>query len=185
MRLFVALYPPEDVRSALRQWLSEALARDRAEVRLGDIERWHLTLAFLGEVVAEEVPRVELAVSRAVLDRPAMRLRLSGGGSFGRGRSSAVWAGVDGDLEALRDLHADLRDRLAEARFTTDARPLTPHLTVTYKGGREVLAALRDYAGPVWSATEITLVRSRFPQESGYDTLRVWSLHQDGDTDRR
>lgn len=170
MRLFVALYPPEDVRSELRRWLEGALTR----ARLTPVERWHLTLAFLGDVPLDRVAAVEEAVSRAVDGRRSMRLRLSGGGSFGR--STAVWAGVEGDLGPLHELHGGLQRELANAGLPHDDRPLTPHLTVHYQGSREVLAALRDYTGPFWTATEIALVRSRFPQEGGYETVRTWPL---------
>jgi 2'-5' RNA ligase len=169
VRLFVALYPPGNVCDDLRRWLGRA-------ARLTPVERWHLTLAFLGEVVAEEVPGVERAISRGVADATAMRLRLAGSGSFGRGRSTAVWTGVEGDLDALRDLHAALRRNLADAGIAHDARPLTPHLTVSYQGNRDVREALRDYAGPAWTADEIVLVRSSFPAQGGYDKLRTWPL---------
>jgi 2'-5' RNA ligase len=175
VRLFVALYPPEDVRDALRRWLVEALARtDRSRARLTPVDRWHLTLAFLGDVPPDRMAVVQEAISRGVHGHRPMRLRLSGGGSFGR--SSAVWAGVAGDVALLQGLHAALRRELADAGLPHDDRPLTPHLTVHYKGSRDVLEGLRDYAGPVWTATEVALVRSWFPQDGGYETVRTWQL---------
>ena len=176
MRLFVALYPPEDARLELRQWLVAALARQGRTARLGPVERWHLTLAFLGDVLDQDRPEVERAISRAIRStRRAPRFRLAGGGTFG-GRSSAVWAALDGDLTRLRELHAELRRALSAAGFRSDERPLTPHLTVSYRGDQDVLAALRDYSGPEWAATEIALVRSWFPRRQNYETLRTWPL---------
>ena len=191
MRLFVALFPPQDVREELWQRLREATARSSSPVRLTPVERWHLTLAFLGEVPDDDLSAVELAISRIVAegagpgDRPVpgdglgtgpgreIRLRLAGGGSFGK----ALWAGVDGDLTALDRLHGKLRRSLAEAGLLHDERPLAPHLTVSYRGGTPALRqALHGHSGRPWTAGELTLVRSRHHEGGGYDVLRTWSL---------
>ncbi len=50
-------------------------------------------------------------------------------------------------------------DTLAEAGVDVDERPYRPHLTVGRKRHPDV-AALAAYAGPVWSAVEVELVRS-------------------------
>jgi 2'-5' RNA ligase len=158
VRLFVALFPPEDVRDELRLRLREA-----GPVRLVPVERWHLTMAFLGEIPSERVPGIEQAVGAAAGGGP-IRLRLAGGGSFG----SAAWAGVDGDLAALARLRAGLRQSLA----ITEDRPFTPHLTVSYHGNPETQRVLRDHLGTYWTATHVELVHSA----DGYTTLRKWGL---------
>lgn len=155
MRLFVALYPPEDVRDELRRRLRDVTTR------LTPVERWHITVAFLGEVPDERLPEVERAVSRAARGGP-VRLRLAGCGSFGR---TVTWVGVEGGLDAL---HCSLRQSLE----IPDDRPFTPHLTVSYHGSPELRVALSDYSGSSWEADEVTLVRSA----SGYENLRSWPL---------
>ncbi|MFG1605483.1 RNA 2',3'-cyclic phosphodiesterase [Actinoplanes sp. NPDC049265] len=163
MRLFVALFPSEDARSDLRRHLRTATTRP---VRLTPADDWHITMAFLGEIPDPSRPSIEQAITPAVAGGP-VRLRLTGGGSFG----TAQWAGVDGDLPALFRLQAALRRAL-----NLDDRPFTPHLTVTYRGSREVRAALDGYAGPSWTATELVLVRSHHTTAGGYEPLRSWSL---------
>jgi RNA 2',3'-cyclic 3'-phosphodiesterase len=159
VRLFVALFPPEDARTDLRRHLQAAVTRP---VRLTPLDRWHLTLAFLGEVPEPSRPAIEHALTRSAARHAPFRLHLTGGGSFG----SARWAGVDGDLPALFELEAGLRREL-----NLDDRPFTPHLTVTYRGSHEVRSALDGYAGPPWTATELVLVRSHHTTGGGYEPL--------------
>jgi 2'-5' RNA ligase len=163
MRLFVAIFPPEDLLADLR--------RQVAGFRLTPVERWHITLAFLGEVEPERLPEVEAALDGVRAPGP-IKLRMSGGGSFGKGRSTAMWAGVDGDLAALNELHGQIRRALGIG----DERPFTPHLTVTYAGSAAVRDALSGYAGPTWTAGEFVLVHSRHADGAGYEHLRAWQL---------
>jgi 2'-5' RNA ligase len=168
VRLFVAVLPTDEVRADLQRRLAPALGSGDRRVRLTPAERWHVTLAFLGEVADERRADVE----RALTDIPAsgpFTLRLAGGGRFGNGRSAAVWAGVQGDLGALTDLHAAIRAALDEHGLPYDDRPLTPHLTIAYT--RENVL-LDGYLGPQWTVDEFVLVRSL----GGYQNLRAWRL---------
>ena len=171
MRLFVAIFPPDEVRADLRRRLTGALRRGRERdrgggpVRLTAVDRWHITLAFLGEVEPERLVEVERALD--TLPPPGkITLRLAGGGHF---QQRALWAGVHGDASALCVLH----DRLGEA-LDMELGPLTPHLTVAYARDNAVLRALDGYAGPAWTVDEIVLVHSRHGEGGGYDRLRSW-----------
>ncbi|MDR3034135.1 MAG: RNA 2',3'-cyclic phosphodiesterase, partial [Kitasatospora sp.] len=104
MRLFVAVNPPPPAKLEL----TDAAAPLRELPGAGGLRwtepaGWHLTLAFLGEVPADEVPALEHALARVAGGHPAHRLRLAGGGTFGQ---RALWAGVEGDVRALRELAA-------------------------------------------------------------------------------
>jgi len=177
--LFVAVLPSDEARADLKRRLASAThsgdRRSRDRVRLTPADRWHVTLRFLGEVADERQADVERALDGA--DARAMfALRLAGGGRFGKGPSTALWAGVDGDLAALTDLHADVRYALDATGLTGDDRPLIPHLTVAYARDNGVLRALDDYVGPQWTVDEFVLVRSRYADGGGYQNLRSWPL---------
>jgi 2'-5' RNA ligase len=160
VRLFVAVFPTDEVRADLQRRLASATG-----VRLTPAEKWHITLAFLGEVADERQADVERALTGVPAKGP-FRLRLAGGGRFGK---AAVWAGVRGDLDALTDLHAAIREALDEHGLPYDNRPLTPHLTVAYT---QETVPLDGYLGPQWTVDEFVLVRSR----GGYQNLRAWPL---------
>jgi 2'-5' RNA ligase len=159
VRLFVAIYPPSEVVRHLKNRLGDP------GVRLTPADRWHITLHFLGEVPDGRLPGIERALD-TVPRTGKPTLRVSGGGAFGRGRRTVLWAGIDGDLQPLHD---GITDALG-----ADRSPLTAHLTLAYAASEAVREALDGYVGPPWTANEFMLVRSH--HGGGYQTLRAWPL---------
>ncbi|MDQ1641117.1 MAG: 2,3-cyclic 3-phosphodiesterase [Actinomycetota bacterium] len=170
MRLFVALRPPLEV-------LEHADAAV-AQVRAGEpgprwipAERWHLTLAFYGEIADDSVDGVAAMVGRRLRrlrDRGPVDLAFAGSGSFAR---RALWLGVTGDLPRLKALAKTVN---------TDRRPYRPHLTVArLRAGSDPRAAeamLASYAGPRWRATTVHLVQSHLGPKPRYDDVANWPL---------
>jgi 2'-5' RNA ligase len=192
MRLFVAAYPPAEACDDLAQRLAQlqvtAAANNGVNTRLARRETWHITLAFLGEVAEERAADVPGALQR-VADQwraagsGAPRLRLGGGGRFGRGRFTVMWVGVDGDREALEALSRRVRRELKRDRLPYDARSFKPHLTVARPGDRLDAAAveadraeLANYRGPQWPVETMVLVRSHLGPTPRYDHLATWQL---------
>ncbi len=170
MRLFVALAPPAvalaDIDAAL-----EPVRNRQPELRWIPSERWHLTLAFYGEVPDDSVTGVqEMVRDRLLRLAPSgpIGLAFAGAGQFVR---RALWVGVDGDTDRLRTL--------AKA-VSTDRRPYRPHLTVArLRGGQEAttaVAALSSYVGPSWRAERVQLIRSFLGPAPRYETVASWPL---------
>jgi 2'-5' RNA ligase len=147
VRTFVAVRPPavavDHLRARLASWPSAP-------------ERWHVTLAFLGEV--DEPSTLVPGLSDVCRAQPPLDLRLAGSGTFGRG--GPVWVGVEGDRSGLTDLSGAVAQACRDAGIDVERRPYRPHLTVGRRG-RPHPALLAAYAGPVWTATEVELVESR------------------------
>ena len=170
MRLFVALAPPADVLADVAAALGPARTL-QPDLRWIPVERWHLTLAFCGEVPDESLSavteRVERKLSRRTLPG-AIELSFSGSGQFSR---RALWIGVVGDVDRLR--------ALAKA-VSTDRRPYRPHLTVArLRGGQDATGAaevLSSYVGPRWQADAVHLVRSFLGPAPRYETVGSWAL---------
>ena len=99
MRLFIAIQPDKEFRSALRAVQNE-LRRRGVEGNYTRVENLHLTLAFIGEYPD---PNAVLEAMEKVSFDP-FTLRLAGLGAFG----DLWWAGLEdsGGLDALvRRLH--------------------------------------------------------------------------------
>ena len=186
LRLFVAIYPPEPAVTDLAAFVSGlAVGRAAAEgvnARLAARATWHLTVVFLGDVRPDRVADVEAAVGGAVTGWRAAGespvVRVAGGGKFGRGRFTLLWAGLAGDITPLRELSVAARKQLKRAKLPYDDKPFRPHLTLARPGDRvpvaEDVTALQGYEGPQWSVDEVRLVRSHLGPKPRYDTLAIW-----------
>jgi 2'-5' RNA ligase len=168
VRLFVAVVPP----AAVVQHLDAALVPVRAaHPGLGWVpcERWHLTLAFYGEVADADVARARTRVARAAKSVGPLDLRFTGSGRFG---DRVLWIGVRGQRDELRALARDV---------DTDGRPYRPHLTVARarRNGidpRDAAAMLATYEGPPWTAREVLLVRSYLGPRPRHEPVARWPL---------
>ncbi|MFJ7279484.1 RNA 2',3'-cyclic phosphodiesterase [Kitasatospora sp. NPDC098663] len=191
MRLFVAVLPPVNAL----QGLSDAVAPVRGlpgadRLRWTTVEGWHLTLAFLGEVAAEELPELEAGLAAVAEVHPVHRLRLAGAGRFG---DRVLWVGVEGQTWALRRLAEAVSEAAAGVTGEVDAFAFHPHLTLARAGSSRghrravqrlaaaeldtLAAALADYRGPEWEAAELHLMQSDLDGGfAHYSSLRAWPL---------
>jgi 2'-5' RNA ligase len=185
IRVFIAL----DLPARAKQTLYEVIQKLRSELPSG--VRWvdpsgvHLTLKFLGDVDSSSVAGILEAIRCAVKAAPGERfgLRLSGLGLFPNPeRPRVLWAGLDGDLGALRSLQERVDEALSKLGFAKERRLFTPHLTLgrvrdsaTADLRRRVsssLAANRLENGEPWQPDAVHLVRSTLtPQGASYTIL--------------
>lgn len=173
----MAAYPPapalDHFAAAVDTLRLGKAAADGGSVGLTARPRWHVTLAFLGEVADERAPEAAAALAAGVSrwragGAPPPRLRLAGGGRFGRRRFTVLWTGLTGDVDDLAALAGAVRRELRRAGLPYDDRkPFRPHLTFARPGERlpaadlaADLAVLAEYQGPWWRVDELHLVRS-------------------------
>jgi len=193
VRIFVALFPPPSVIADLQSLVArlnvgKAAAAGR-DVRLDSPERWHVTLAFLGEIDESGVAAAETALSAVAGEWPREHagpapLQVADGGRFGSGPSTVLWVGLHGDLGRLTDLAGQVNHELIQVGLPSgDGKPFRPHLTLARCGNRlsadEItadLAELHQYTGPSWRVDELVLVRSHLDDDHRYERLRAWPL---------
>jgi len=167
-------------------------------------ERWHLTLAFLGEVDDVRRADLEARLARSAGRHASMTLRFAGSGRFG---DRVLFAKVAGDVAHVRRLADSVVAAARRARIDVDERPFRPHLTLARSAGGHgaagghgrgggaaspdlapVLAALSGFEGTPWTAGELCLVRSRLGQGPGrraeYENVAVWTLQGPRRNDR-
>lgn len=161
--------------------ISQAAA-DGTNVRITSRSLWHVTLAFLGDVPDERLIDAARAVDRATdhVGVAQPELCVAGGGRFGRGRFTVLWAGLRGDTGGLHALADAVASELRHARLPYDSKGFHPHLTLARPGDRvpsSVLAAdialLHDYEGPQWICSEIFLVASHLGPKPVHEAMHV------------
>ncbi|MFD8478074.1 RNA 2',3'-cyclic phosphodiesterase [Kitasatospora sp. NPDC059673] len=178
-RIFVALAPPDEAKNELARALAPAYAA-HPQLRWNRIEDWHITLAFLGELPTTAVPLLLSALSGTAASQPALALRLRGGGHFD---DRLLWSGIDGDLEGLHRLAAEIRRLVRSCGIDFLERPLRPHLTLARArrddplGVPAVAAALAGFTGRTWHTEHLHLVGSNIGRGPGpihYRDITAW-----------
>lgn len=142
--------------------------------RLVRSQNWHLTVAYLGEVATDRLGEASEVLAAACGAFDPLRLCVSGGGRFGRGRYSVVYAGLDGDVACLVQLVHSIRADLIAADLPVDQKQYRPHVTLARPGDRvtnqqaaQDLLTLRRYHGPSWTAHRVVLYKSDFGAKPG------------------
>jgi 2'-5' RNA ligase len=199
-RCFVAL-PLDEARRGRLAHLQDVVRRGlpddaRKALRFTSTPSFHLTLRFLGNVPLAEIEALQGAVHNACRDATPFTLRLSEPGCFPNHRNPRVlWAGVDGELDALRELQSRVIQETVAFGEPPETRPYLPHLTLARLGTRdrqvarqvgqslERLAAVSPGNSPdsIWIAREVHLIRSELlPGGSRYTTLGTFPLRAAG-----
>ncbi|MEE1738672.1 RNA 2',3'-cyclic phosphodiesterase [Streptomyces sp. BE147] len=181
VRVFIALAPPDHAKEELARELRPAYDT-HPDMRWNRIEDWHITLAFLGELPVGTVPFLRPPLARLAADHRPPRLALRGGGSFD---DRVLWSGVDGDLDELHMLAAEVRTAVKSCGVAFEDRPLRPHLTLARarRGDRtsagEVAETLAGFTGRAWPAERLHLVGSNVGRSRGpihYRDIEAWAL---------
>lgn len=191
MRLFVGVYPPApalDELSGVVDGLNIAAgSRGGVNARLAARGLWHVTLAFIGEVDDARAAGVARCLDRAAEVAKPSALRLAGGGRFGRGRFTTIYAGLGGDVAGLERTAVAVRHELRAVRVPHDQKRFVPHLTLARPGDRlpesallEDLAVLDHYRGPQWTSIELALVSSHLGPQPRHEPIHVATLTAGG-----
>lgn len=134
VRLFVALEVPPPVAGAVEERLASLEGR-LPSARWVRPSAYHLTLAFLGETEARELPRLQEHLAPAFAGVRPFTVQLRDGGTFPPRRPARVaWAGVavvDRDPAVITHLVERVHGALEKAiDWQRDRRPFSLHLTV-------------------------------------------------------
>lgn len=121
-RLFTALEIPRDAA------LSLSLLRGGVPgARWVDVENYHITLRFIGDIDAPTADEVANALDR--VRRAEFTLSLAGVGAFGSKKPHSIYAAVVATPE-LTALQADVERICQRIGLPADARKFTPHVTL-------------------------------------------------------
>lgn len=160
MRCFVAVWPPAGLVDRLR-----GLARpQRPGVRWTTEDQWHVTLRFLGDVLADPAWPEQLAVAGRTCVVAGPRPQ---------GLGTHVWVLPVAGLAKLAAVVAE-----AAPSSAGDRRPFAGHITLARSKRRDGLWGLpvKDISFG-WEVDEVTLVSSQLGGEGArYTILERWTL---------
>ncbi len=190
LRLFIAVDVPGETIAVAKRVI-ERLHRTGIDARWVEPARLHLTLWFLGNVAAEEVPAICRAIDRAAAAVPPLDLLLAGVGAFpDAANPRTVWLGVRGGAEGLVTLHEALGVELEPLGFLPEERRYRPHVTLgrvrhgdpaaTHRLAAEI-ATLADLPGGAAGIDSVSLVSSSRGRDGpAYEVLHTADLGGSG-----
>ncbi len=121
-RLFAALEIPREASLSL-----SLLRGGLPGARWIDVENYHITLRFIGDVDGRTADDIVNALDK--IRRPEFSLRLQGIGSFGSKKPHSIWAGVSQTPE-LMALQAEIERICQRLMLPPDPRKFKPHVTL-------------------------------------------------------
>ncbi|AAL53043.1 MULTISPECIES: RNA 2',3'-cyclic phosphodiesterase [Brucella] len=121
-RLFTALEIPRDAALSL-----SLLRGGLPGARWIDVENYHITLRFIGDVEGHMADEIANALDR--VRRPEFMLNLSGVDAFGSKKPHSIYAGVS-PSPGLNTLQAEIERICQRLRLPADPRKFTPHVTL-------------------------------------------------------
>ncbi|WP_404381669.1 RNA 2',3'-cyclic phosphodiesterase [Knoellia locipacati] len=187
MRIFAAVVPPPEAYADLEEFVEPR--RDvHSDLRWTPSHLWHVTLAFMGDVPAGLLDDVVDAVAAAAATHTPIPLRLSGAGTFPNpAEARVVWIDVRSDsptgLPDLESLALGVRRACGRAGASPAGGAYRPHLTLARVRrpfeATQWLRVMDAYAGPSWSADEVTVFASHRGDGRGrphYEAVAVCPL---------
>jgi 2'-5' RNA ligase len=174
-RTFIALPIPTTLDRPLTR-LQAQLGTEAPGVRWTTTFPFHVTLAFLGDVLDADLNAVCQTVKEAARPFPPLECRLEGVGAFpSPARPRVVWAGLKASRpEVLNELQRAVFQAAIGAGYRPDDR-FTPHVTLgraryDRKDGKaadlsRLVESFRSWSGGAFTAREITTFSSALTPE--------------------
>jgi RNA 2',3'-cyclic 3'-phosphodiesterase len=177
IRTFIALTIPEEVKTVIVTAMSELRAKNHA-VRWVKSEGLHMTLKFLGDIPEQTVAAVAADLDKAAALCPPLTLRLAGFGAFPNvKRAKVVWVGLEGDMNDLSRLAADIDKRCIAYGVAGERRPFSGHITLGRLKAPTMVDLATNPVSGLFNASQVLLYQSvLLPSGAQYTVLHRSSL---------
>ena len=176
-RLFTALEIPRTAAMSL-----SLLRGGLPGARWIDVENYHITLRFIGDVDGRTADEIVHRLDR--IDRSEFQLNLNGIGAFGGKKPHAIIAGVTPTPEMLA-LQGEIERICQRIGLPADPRKFTPHVTLARLRSPRVedvvhyLSGRGNFQTTPFTVSRFVLLSSRDSVGGGpYLTEEVFPLHE-------
>lgn len=130
MRFFIALEIPEQHKLQFHK-LQQKLIKLLPEARLTELDKLHLTFAFIGDQPPQmQQPLIDILSQSAVGIHPFDITPAYIDGFPNIHYSRVIWAGIKGDIDKIIILRERIKDGLNTLQLDTDYRRFVPHITI-------------------------------------------------------
>ncbi|MCW9023687.1 MAG: RNA 2',3'-cyclic phosphodiesterase [Gammaproteobacteria bacterium] len=177
-RLFLALWPDASLQQAIHTEFNRHLRHcDGRNIPTPNI---HLTLLFLGNVLADQHQCLETSISELNLSKSISAFDLKLDRPVYRQRQQILWLEPDEIPEPLEQLVKVLRDACTSCGLELESRSFKAHVTLARKIKKRILPEKIQTWGVKpfhWQVNEFALVESKtFASGAEYTVLKRWPL---------
>lgn len=183
IRSFIAVDTAPEVKAAIVD-VEERLRATNVEVRWESIEKFHITLKFLGNVEEAKLHSLENRLEEVLRPFSAFTMTYHGVGCFpNQHHPRVVWIGAENEDGTLRRIQGTIEEVSESFGFQREERQFHPHITIgRVKGAKNLKALVSELGnttfGPHSSLVkEVLLMKSDLkPSGSVYTVLRTIHL---------
>lgn len=167
-RLFLALWPNDNVRQAISQ-ISQPITSG-INSKIIPPENWHITLAFLGNI---DMPTKQ-CMQQIAATMPDNRFSLFLDQLGYWPKPHILWLGASQTPDALLNLVTNITTDLPKCGYRPDTRPFQTHITLMRKVHVKMLPPITPIR---WSVEDFCLVRSITDTKGArYQVIDRWLL---------
>ena len=183
IRSFIAVDTAPEVKTAIVD-VEERLRATNAEVRWESIEKFHITLKFLGNVGEAKLHSLENRLEEVLSPFPAFNMTYQGVGCFpNQHHPRIIWIGAENDDGTLRRIQESIEGVAESFGFQREERQFHPHITIgRVKGSKNLKALVTELGNATFTPhssliREVLLMKSDLkPSGSVYTVLRTIHL---------
>jgi len=187
IRLFIALPLEKPAEEMLGRVVGD-LRTCGGRVSWVRAENIHLTVKFLGDTEEDNVSRIAERLDEVSKDHRPVSVTIDRLGGFPNlSRPRVIWAGIEGDIEVLDLIAAEVDRRMQSLGWDLEKRGFKPHLTLgrvrDTHGLERLTDRIRDYKldATVVLLDRLTLFKSTLtPQGAIYERLHESMLGSEG-----
>jgi 2'-5' RNA ligase len=183
IRSFIAIETPPEVKADIAR-VQEGLRTTNADVRWESIEKFHITLKFLGNV---EEPRLNSLADRlqeALGVFASFNMTYQGVGCFpNQHHPRVVWIGAENEDGTLSRIQETIEEAAEQMGFQREERQFHPHITIGRVKRPKNLKALVSELGNASFNPHTVIIRDVLlmksdlkPSGSVYSVLRTYQL---------
>ncbi len=183
VRLFIALPVPPIYRPILNDW-TNMLKGKWSFKRWLHQDDYHITLKFIGNCDFNKALLIKERIRELSSTITPFSLSINGLGTFDNSVSSKIlWAGVQGDLQKLHNIHQLIDAEMEQLGFERERNTYRPHITLARNHLQGIITEQQLLLAPTikentlsWKAKEIVLYQTHLGKSPAYQPLSIYSL---------
>ncbi len=184
IRTFIAVDVPEDIKEKIFEVEKELIKSAGEGVKWEGIEKFHITLKFLGDVNEEAIDSIYNVLSESLTGFGKFSIIYKGVGAFpDLKKPRVIWVGCEDPSGKLFDLQKIVEDKMNELGFEKEEKEYHPHITLGRVKSPKNLGGLIkkiesiNFEAGAGEVAEVLIMKSDLkPSGSVYTVLRKIKL---------